>query len=246
VKRNMDALELVRLQAAAWGLRLEGNRLARLEGFARSLGSYEEANVIGTREVRKILLDHVLDSLSCFLFEPLQVAERLADVGTGGGLPGVPIKIVAPRTEVTLVESVAKKARFLQRAIDGLSLQDTTVLNARVEEASRTAEHRAAYDIATARAVARLSVVAEYCVPLLRVGGHVVSMKGRLGDEELSEGEKAAKTLGAKVSTLIPVPRLSERGEKDRCLVILEKVEDTPAKYPRKVGVPAKNPLGVV
>jgi 16S rRNA (guanine527-N7)-methyltransferase len=242
----MHALELVRLQAAAWGLRLDGTRLARLERFARFLGSYEEANVIGTREVQEILLDHVLDSLSCFLFEPLGLAERLADVGTGGGLPVVPIKIVAPRTEVTLVESVAKKARFLRRVIDELSLQDTTVLNARVEEVSRTEEHRGAYDIATARAVARLSVVAEYCVPLLRAGGHVVSMKGRLRDEELSEGEKAAEKLGAKVSTLIPVPRLPETGEKERCLVILEKVEDTPAEYPRKVGVPAKNPLGVV
>ena len=242
----MDALELVRLQAAAWGLRLDRDRLARLEHFAWFLGSYEEANVIGTREVRKILLDHVLDSLSCFLFEPLSVAERLADVGSGGGLPGVPIKIVAPRKEVALVESVAKKATFLRRAIDELSLQDTTVLNARVEEASRTEKHRGAHDIATARAVARLSVVAEYCVPLLRVGGHVVSMKGRLGDEEFSEGEKAAEKLGAKVSTLIRVPRLPETGEKERCLVVLEKVEDTPAKYPRKVGVPAKKPLGVV
>src|SRR5215203_1262025 len=166
----MDAIKQVMLQAAAWGVELDGHRLACLVRFARFLSSYEEANVIGTREEQKILLDHVLDSLSCFLFEPLGVAERLADVGTGGGLPGVPIKIVAPRTEVTLVESLAKKARFLQRTIDGLSLQDTTVLNARVEEVSRTEEHRGAYDIATARAVARLSVVAEYCVPLLRVG----------------------------------------------------------------------------
>ena len=119
-------------------------------------------------------------------------------------------------------------------------------MNARGEQASRAEEHRGPYDIATARAVARLSVVAEFCVPLLRVGGHVISMKGRLGDEELSQGEKAAEELGAKVSTLMRVPRLPETGEKERYLVILEKVEDTPAKYPRKVGVPAKKPLGVV
>ncbi len=242
----MDALELVRSQATAWGLRLDEERLARLQRFARILASYEEANVIGTREVGGILLDHVLDSLSCFLFEPLVAAERLADVGAGGGLPGVPIKIVAPSIEATLVESVAKKARFLQLAVDELSLGGTTVLNARVEEASRAREHRGVYDIATVRAVARLSVVAEYCVPLLKVGGHVISMKGRLGGEELSEGEKAAEKLGAKVSTLMRVPRLPETGEKERWLVILEKVGKTPAKYPRKVGVPAKKPLGVV
>jgi 16S rRNA (guanine527-N7)-methyltransferase len=242
----MDALELVRSQATAWGLRLDEERLAALHRFARILASYEEANVIGTRGVGGILLDHVLDSLSCFQFEPLVAAERLADVGAGGGLPSVPIKIVAPSIEATLVESVAKKARFLQLAVDELSLRGTAILNARVEEASRAGEHRGVYDIATARAVARLSVVAEYCVPLLKVGGHVISMKGRLGDEELYEGEKAAEKLGAKVSTLMRVPRLPETGEKERWLVILEKVGDTPAKYPRKVGVPAKKPLGVV
>ena len=242
----MDALELVMLQASAWGLRLDPGRLASLEGFARSLSDYEKANVIGTRAVRAIVLDHVLDSLSCFLFEALDVAKRLADVGSGGGLPGIPIKIAAPQTQVTLVESIAKKARFLQRAVDELSLQDAVVLDARVEDVSRTEAHRGAYDVATARAVARLSVVAEYCVPLLRVGGHAISMKGRLEDEELSEGERAAERLGARVTTLIQVPRLPEIGNKERRLVILEKVEATPWEYPRNVGVPAKKPLGVV
>jgi 16S rRNA (guanine527-N7)-methyltransferase len=242
----MDELELVRLQAAAWGLRLGDERLSRLEGFARFLGGYEEANVIGTREVRRILLDHILDSLSCFLYEPLAVAGRLADVGSGGGLPGIPIKICVPHMSVTLIESTAKKARFLRRAIDGLSLPDTEVLNARVEDVSRRGEHRGAYDVATVRAVARLSVVAEYCVPLLKVGGHAISMKGRLRDDELSEGKRAAEKLGARVSQRIRVPHLPEIGEKERCLVVLEKVEETSGRYPRNVGVPAKKPLGMV
>jgi 16S rRNA (guanine527-N7)-methyltransferase len=242
----MDELELVRLQAAAWGLRLDDKRLARLEAFARLLAGYEEANVIGTREVGKILLDHVLDSLSCFLFQPLAEAERLADVGSGGGLPGIPIKICAPHMEVTLIESTGKKARFLRRVVDEIPLPGTEVLNSRVEEVSRMAEQRGAYDVAPARAVARLSVLAEYCVPLLKVGGHVISMKGRLPDKELSEGEKAADKLGARVSKLIRVPHLPEVGEKERRLVVFQKVRETPRKYPRNVGVPAKKPLGMV
>ena len=243
----MHALELVRLQAAAWGLRLDGTRLARLERFARFLGTYEEANVIGTREVQEILLDHVLDSLSCFLFEPLGAARWLADIGSGAGLPGIPVKIVVPELErVTLVESTAKKARFLRRAVDALSLEGTTVTNARAEEVARTEAHRGAYDVVTARAVARLSVVAEYGVPLLKVGGYVISMKGRLEAVELSEGERAGEKLGARVSGLIKVPRLPELEKKDRCLVILQKVEETPEEYPRNVGVPTKKPLGVV
>jgi 16S rRNA (guanine527-N7)-methyltransferase len=242
----MDELELVTLQAAEWGLRLDGERLARLEAYARLLAGYDEANVIGTREIGRILLDHVLDSLGCFLFRPLADAGRLADVGSGGGLPGIPIKICAPGEGVTLIESTGKKARFLRRVVDEMSMPDTEVLNARVEEVSRMAEHREVYDVATVRAVARLSVVAEYCVPLLKVGGHVISMKGRLPDEELSEGERAAEKLGARVSELIRVPHLPEVGEKERCLVVIQKVRETPGKYPRNVGMPVKKPLGVV
>jgi 16S rRNA (guanine527-N7)-methyltransferase len=242
----MDELELVRLQAAAWGLRLDDERLARLEAYARLLAGYEEANVIGTREIGRILLDHVLDSLSCFLFRPMADAGRMADVGSGGGLPGIPIKICEPHTGVALIESTGKKARFLRRVVDELSLTGTEVVNARVEDASRMVEHRGVYDVATARAVARLSVLAEYCVPLLKVGGWVVSMKGRLPDEELSEGERAVEKLGARVSEVIRVPQLPEVGEKERRLVVIQKVRETPGKYPRNVGMPAKKPLGVV
>jgi 16S rRNA (guanine527-N7)-methyltransferase len=242
----MDALESLRLQTVAWGLSLDQHGLARLEGFARLLRDYDEANVIGTRTLRGVILDHVLDSLSCFLFEPLGAARSLVDVGSGGGLPGVPINIVEPGVRTTLVEATAKKARFLRWVVEHLSLEGVEVENARVEEVARNAAHRGAYDVAAARAVARLSVVAEYCVPLLRVGGHVISMKGRPEGEELAEGERAAEMLGARLSRVIRVPRLPGLEEKERCLVILEKLEETPARYPRNVGVPAKRPLGVV
>jgi 16S rRNA (guanine527-N7)-methyltransferase len=242
----MDAIELLRLQAAAWGLSLGPGSLARLEAFARFMHDYEEANVIGARDLRGVILDHVLDSLGCFLFEPLGVARSLVDVGSGGGLPGIPIKIVEPGMRTTLVEATAKKARFLGRAVGRLSLGGVEVTNARVEEIARTEAHRGTYDVATARALARLSVVAEYCVPLLKVGGAMISMKGRPEDEEIAEGARAAEELGARFSQLIPVPRLPELEKKERCLVILQKVEETSWVYPRKVGVPAKRPLGNV
>jgi 16S rRNA (guanine527-N7)-methyltransferase len=242
----MDFLESLGVQAAAWGRALDRERLALLEEYARLLSSYEEANVIGTRDLRGVILDHVLDSLSCFLFKPLGAARGLVDVGSGGGLPGIPIKIVEPRLRAVLVEATGKKARFLRHVVENLSLEDVQVTNARVEEVARTGVHRGAYDVATVRAVARLAVVAEYCVPLLRVGGHVVSMKGRLEEDEIGEGERAAAELGARVFDLIRVPRLQGLEKKERTLVILEKVEETPEKYPRNVGVPAKKPLGVV
>ena len=242
----MEAVRLLEFQAAAWGLGLDGGRRDRLVEFARLLGSYGRANVIGTREPRGILLDHVLDSLSCLLFEPLAEAQRLADVGSGGGLPGIPLKIVRPALQATLVESTGKKARFLRHAVERLGLDGVEVLDGRVEEVAHLKSCRGSYDVVTARAVARLSVVAEYCVPLSRVGGRVISMKARLHAEELSEGKRAAQRLGAKVSEVLQVPYLPEAGQKERRLVILEKVRDTPKEYPRKVGVPAKKPLGMV
>jgi 16S rRNA (guanine527-N7)-methyltransferase len=242
----VDALEMIRLQAAAWGLRLYAERVTRLETFARLLSGYEDANVIGTHSVREALIEHVLDSLSCLLFKPLAEARRLADVGSGGGLPGIPLKIVAPHLAVTLIEATGKKARFLRRAIETMSLGRVEVLNGRAEDLGRMGDHRGVYDVTTARAVARLSVVAEYCVPLLRIGGHAISMKGRLEDEEVLEGERAAEMLGAEVQEIIRVPRLPEIGEKQRSLVVLRKVGETPNIYPRSVGAPAKKPLGVV
>ncbi len=242
----MDAIELVSQQAAAWGLRLDAGGLQRLGAFARLLSDYEEANVIGTREVGEVLLEHVLDSLSCFLFEPLGEAERLADIGSGGGLPGLPIKLGAPRVGVTLIEATAKKARFLRRAVEALAVDGAEVVNGRAEEVGRARDHRGVYDVTTARAVARLAVVAEYCVPLLRVGGHAVLMKGRLEGGEVSEGERAVESLGAEVSEVIRVPRLPEIGEKHRSLVVVRKVGETPDKYPRSVGTPARKPLGMV
>ena len=192
------------------------------------------------------MLEHVLDSLSCLLFEPVGEAELLADVGSGGGLPGLPIKLAAPRVAVTLIEATARKARFLRRAVEALAVDGVEVVNRRAEEVGRAREHRGVYDVTTARAVARLAVVAEYCVPLLRVGGHAVLMKGRLEGGEVSEGERAAEKLGAEVSEVIRVPRLPEIGEKHRSLVVVRKVGETPDGYPRSVGTPARKPLGMV
>ena len=241
----MKSLELLEAQAAAWGVCLDDGRLDRLVRYARLLASYEKANVIGTRDLDRILLDHVLDSLSCFLHEPLWEAGRLADVGSGGGLPGIPISIVRPDLRTTLIESTGKKADFLRYAAEQLALGSLEVVNARVEDIGRTQGQRGVYGIVTTRAVARLSVVAEYCVPLLEVGGQAIAMKAGLGGEEFEEGRRAAGALGAKVAGVEPVAMLPEVGEKERNLVILEKIRETPARYPRKAGMAAKRPLGV-
>jgi 16S rRNA (guanine527-N7)-methyltransferase len=241
----MKSMKLLEAQAAAWGVRLDDGRLDRLLRYARLLASYEKANVIGTRDLDRILLDHVLDSLSCFLHEPLWEAGRLADVGSGGGLPGIPITIVRPELRTTLIESTGKKVDFLRHAAEQLALSGLDVFNARVEDISRMQGQRGFYGVVTTRAVARLSVVAEYCVPLLEVGGQAMAMKAGLEGEELEEGRRAAGELGARVAGVDPVVILPEVGEKQRNLVILEKVRQTPARYPRKAGMAARRPLGM-
>ena len=245
VKRPMDATALVEAQAAAWGLSLCQERSGQLREYAKLLSDYDLANVIGTRDVDRILIDHVLDSLSCFLFEPLSRARRLADVGSGGGLPGIPIRTMSPEIATTLVESTGKKARFLRHAVDALSLRGVEVANTRVEDLGRTRAHRGVYDIVTSRAVGRLSVIAEYCVPLLESGGRAIAMKGRLETEELAEGNRAVNELGARVAEIMRVDLLPEVGERERNLVVLEKIGETPQRYPRRAGIVAKRPLGI-
>lgn len=241
----MKSLALLEAQAAAWGVRLDEEKLDRLLQYARLLASYDMANVIGTRNLDRIILDHVLDSLSCFLQAPLSEARRIADVGSGGGLPGIPISVVSRDIPTTLIESTGKKARFLRHAAEHLALKNVAVANARAEDVGWLQEHRGAYGIVTSRAVARLSVVAEYCVPLLAVGGRTIAMKGRLEREEFEEGGRAVGVLGATIAGVEPVQMLPEVGDKARNLVILQKVEKTPARYPRKPGAVVKRPLGV-
>jgi 16S rRNA (guanine527-N7)-methyltransferase len=241
----MKSLDMLEAQAAAWGVSLDGEKLDRLQRYARLLASYEKANVIGTRDLDRILVDHVLDSLSCYLHEPLWEAGRLADVGSGGGLPGIPISIVRPDLRTTLIESTRKKADFLRHAAELLDLGSLDVDNARVEDIGQTKGQRGVYGIVTTRAVARLPAVAEYCVPLLEVGGQAIAMKAGIDDEEFEEGRTAARELRARICGVEPVAKLPEVGEKERNLVILEKIRETPARYPRKAGMVTKRPLGM-
>lgn len=229
---------------SAWGIGERLHGMKSFVAFSEMLASYERANIIGTRDFDRVLLDHVLDSLACLLFEPARDAGDIADVGSGGGLPGLPLSIALPEARVALFESTGKKADFLRSAVRELQLEKVTVVKTRVEDAGRGDLHRSRFDLCTARAVARLSVVAEYCVPLARIGGHVIAMKGDPDREEIEEGQEAAELLGARIREIIEVPILPEIGVKERRLIVLEKVRSTPDRYPRKPGTPTKRPLG--
>jgi len=198
-------------------------------------------NLTAIREPEKIVIRHFLDSLSCTLVLRSAPLQRVADVGTGAGFPGLPLKLVYPRLRLTLVESVGKKADFCEHMVETLGLQDVTVYRGRAETIGRDSAHREQYDWVLARAVALMPVLAEYLLPLARVGGHALAMKGERAPVEVQAAEHACRMLGGAVQRLVPVtlPGVAEQ----RYLVLLDKVAATPARYPRRVGVPRKRPL---
>jgi 16S rRNA (guanine527-N7)-methyltransferase len=201
----------------------------------------QKFNLTAIRDVESIRTKHLLDSFSCVLAWKNSPPNKLIDIGTGAGFPGLPLKIIYPNLKLTLVESVGKKAKFCQHMVDRLGLDHVDVIQARAEDIGQDSKHREQYDWAVARAVANLNVLSEYLLPLIRVGGRMLAQKGESGPAEAQSAEKAMKLLGGKLRQLIPVnlPGVAE----DRYLVIVEKIAATPPKYPRKPGIPAKQPL---
>lgn len=227
-----------------WGVEADDEHVQRLVEFAFMLSDYKDANIIGTRDVSRVLDLHIADSLSCLLHDSLHDAGKLVDVGSGAGLPGIPLRLCLPDARMHLVEATGKKTAFLQKAVEHFGLTNTRVINGRVEDLGQDTRYRATYDVATVRAVASLPVLVEYCLPMVKVGGRVVAMKGQPSAAELDQGEKAARILGGALEAVIPVPTLPEAEPRNRCLVVFKKERRTPSIYPRRVGLPCKDPLG--
>jgi len=198
-------------------------------------------NLTAIRDSESIRTKHFLDSLSCVLAWKAAPPNRIIDVGTGAGFPGIPLKIIYPNLKLTLVESVGKKAMFCQHITRVLGLDHVDIIQSRAEDLGQDTHHRERYDWAIARAVANLNVLSEYLIPLARVGGTMLAQKGESGPAEAQSAEKAMKLLGGKLKQLIPVnlPGVAD----DRYLILVDKVAATPPKYPRKPGVAAKQPL---
>lgn len=230
-----DALNL-------FGIHLTGRQVVALINYERELlDCNQKFNLTAIRDAEGIRTKHFLDSFSCVLAWKGNPPARLIDVGSGAGFPGLPLKILYPAMRLTLVESVGKKAKFCRHIAEAMEMEGVDVLTARAEQVGQMAAHRQQYDWAVARAVADLPVLAEYLLPLLQVGGHMLAQKGVSGPAEVHKSESALKMLGGQMRQLIPVmlPGVVE----ERYLVVIDKVAATPGQYPRKPGIPAKKPL---
>jgi 16S rRNA (guanine527-N7)-methyltransferase len=224
------------------GIKLTSTQLASLEYYEQQLLEWNDrVNLTAIHEPEKIRTKHFLDSLTCLIAMRDTPMERVIDVGTGAGFPGLPLKIIHPRMQLTLVESVGKKVDFLRHMVNTLKLEQVEILNERVETIGQVPEHRQKYDWAIARAVAVLPVLAEYLVPLVRVGGSMIAMKGENAVAEIQTAEHALRLLGGHLRKIFPItlPGVAD----ERYLIVIDKVAATPPDYPRRIGVPSKRPL---
>ncbi len=224
------------------GIALSDKCIAAFICYANELvGWNRKMNLTAIVDPSDIRRKHFLDSLSCHLAMRDTPIEQVVDVGSGAGFPGLPLKLLYPAMNLTLVESVKKKTWFISHMIEVLSMRGVEVITGRAENVGQDPSHRERYDWAIARAVASLSTLVEYLLPLVKVGGRSLAQKGESAEGEVADARQAIEILGGRLDSIIPVdlPGIDEA----RNLVVIEKVAPTPEKYPRRVGVPAKRPL---
>lgn len=199
----------------------------------------EKMNLTAITEPKEIILKHFIDSITILKY--IDDNSKLVDVGTGAGFPGVPLSIMNPTLKITLVDSLNKRLIFLQEVVKELNLKNIEIVHARAEEFGQNKNYREKFDIDTSRAVANLATLSEYLVPLVKIGGKIISMKASNAKEEINDAQKAIEVLGGKIEKIeeFDLPE-SDIG---RTIIIIDKNKCTPAIYPRKAGTPAKEPI---
>lgn len=198
-------------------------------------------NLTGITEFEEVLTKHFLDSLACVKALDMKNVKNFIDIGTGAGFPGVPLKIAFPHLEGCLLDSLKKRVNFLEETFEILNFSKITAMHGRAEEYAKNKLHREAYDLCVSRAVSNLATLSEYCLPYVKKGGVFISYKSGKVQEEAEAASKAIKILGGEVKDIIYF-NLPD-SEIERSLVVIEKVKNTPGRYPRKAGTPLKEPL---
>lgn len=239
-KVDMELKELLVSGAKEFDISLNEEQINNFFNYKSILKEWnEKINLTAIEDDRDVIIKHFIDSLSIVPFIK-EEGMRLIDVGTGAGFPGIPVKIARESIEVTLLDSLEKRVKFLNEVIKANNLKGIKALHARAEEMGVSPEHREKYDICTARAVSNLPVLIEYCLPFVKVGGCFIAMKGS-NTEEISNSKKALDIIGGKIEEVreFKLPFT----DSIRNIIIIKKFRQTPTRYPRKAGKPSKEPL---
>ena len=237
-------MELLAQGAAKLSVDLNQRQLDQFQTYYRELVDWNQRmNLTAITQYEEVQVKHFLDSLTlCLSVDLTRISgSRVIDVGAGAGLPGVPLKIAFPDIKLTLADSVGKKTRFLHHLVETLELTGVAIHTGRAEELARHSELRAGFDLALARGVARLPALLEYTLPFCKIGGKVAAWKHGGIAQEMADAEAAMGVLGGRLDAVYPVSITGLTD--DRVLVAVDKVKPTPSKYPRRVGLPAKQPI---
>ncbi|MBX3065410.1 MAG: 16S rRNA (guanine(527)-N(7))-methyltransferase RsmG [Anaerolineae bacterium] len=239
----MALLKLAQATRDLLGLELTADQQTAFERYASEMVEWNEqrANLTAITEPLAVEMRHFLDSLSILKVVPMTAGLKVIDVGTGAGFPGLPLRIVAPAIKLTLLEATGKKTQFLEHMTTTLKYNNVKVVHSRAEDAGHDTAHREAYDLVLARSVAHMPILMEYLLPLAKLGGRCIAMKGENAADEARLAENALRLLGGRLAQIVPIelPHVAETHH----LIVIDKVAATPNRYPRKPGIPSKTPL---
>lgn len=235
-------MERLREKAAAFGIKLSDHQLEQFETYYEMLVEKNKVmNLTAITEKNEVIDKHFADSLALIKSGVSLTGQKILDIGTGAGFPGIPLKIAFPELEIVLLDSLNKRIKFLNEVIEALGLEKITAIHGRAEDFAKQKEYREQFDYVVSRAVANLTVLSEYCLPYVKVGGCFIPYKSGEIDEELNNSKKAVQILGGKIEEVVKF-QLPDT-DIGRSFVKIKKNKNTAKKYPRKAGLPAKEPL---
>lgn len=239
-----DKFSVLESELGEFGIVLDDKKKQLLYDYYELLTEKNKVmNLTAITDFDEVVVKHYLDSLSVCRAICMKDAGNMIDVGTGAGFPGIPIKIVFPWIDVLLLDSLNKRVSFLNEVIEKLGLSGIRAVHARAEEAGKDKRYREKFDLCTSRAVSRLCTLSEYCIPFIKKDGFFISWKSEKSEEEIKEAEDSVRILGGEMIDNLSYSYKCREEIYHRSLLVIKKIKSTPGKYPRKAGIPQKEPL---